>query len=67
MQAKMQVKMQAKMQQGGSHVPMYATVAHDDVAGPQPTAKLRGHREQPDSGGAASCVHTGSRALGSDE
>lgn len=40
MQAKMQVKMQAKMQQGGSHVPVHATVAHDDVAGTQPTAKL---------------------------
>lgn len=47
--------------------PMHAAVAHDDVAGPQPTAQLRGHGQQPDSGGAASRVRTGSRALGPDK
>lgn len=59
--------MQAEMQQGGGHVPMHAAVAHDDVAGPQPTAQLRGHWQQPDSRGAASRVCTGSRALGPDK
>ena len=63
----MQQRCRQRCRQGRSHVPMHAAVAHDDVAGPQPTAQLRGHREQPDAGGAASRVRTGSCALGSDK
>lgn len=47
--------------------PVHAAVAHDDVAGPQPVAQLRGHGQQTDPGGAASCVCAGGRALGSDK
>lgn len=46
---------------------MHAAVAHDDVAGPQPAAQLRGHGQQPHPGGAARRVHTRGRALGPDK
>lgn len=58
----------AKTDKGGDiHIPMHAAVAHDDVAGPQPAAQLGGHWQQPNPGGAARRVHTGSCALGSDK
>lgn len=47
--------------------PMHAAVAHDDVAGPEPAAQLRGNGQQSHSRGTAGCVRTGSCALGSDK
>lgn len=46
---------------------MNATVAHDDVCGPQTRAELRSHGEQPDSGGPAGGVLTGGGAATADE
>lgn len=43
--------MQAEMQQGGGVTYRCTPLLHMmDVAGPQPTAQLRGHGQQPDSG-----------------
>lgn len=62
-----QTGLEGGRQGGAGHIPVHAAVAHDDVAGPQPAAQLRGHGQQPHPGGAAGCVRAGSRALGSDK
>lgn len=52
---------------GDAHLPVHAAVAHDDMAGAQPAAQLRGHRQQAHAWGAARCVCTGGGSLGPDK